>query len=280
MAAYENRLVLFIDFLAFKEHVERTVTDATHLDRVVEAVTALRDVGMEDDVFPSQQLTHFSDSVVLSYRIDETSAVFWLLGQIALAVMNLASRGFLVRGAVTVGSLLHTNDVLVGPAMVRACELESKVATFPRVIIDPTVIAAGATHRSDQHSAKEEEDYIRRGLSTDADGQTSIDYVTWDAVVAQAGIEPDAYPNYIESLGVLISRGLGHDSPGVLRKYLWLHERYSAELQRFRQFTHANAEAEETRAFVAGLPLFELEAQAARQKILDAKVAAAAQNEP
>lgn len=38
---------------------------------------------------------------------------------------------------VTVGDLLHTERHLVSPAMVKAYELESKVAKFPRVLLDP-----------------------------------------------------------------------------------------------------------------------------------------------
>jgi len=140
MLAYEDRIILFIDFLAFKEHIDRTASEPAFLQKVVDALQELREISMEEEVFGSQQMTHFSDSVVLSYRIEETSAVFWLLTQIELAVISMAGMGFLVRGAVTVGPVLHTKELLLGPAMVAAYKLESEVARYPRVVVDPSVI--------------------------------------------------------------------------------------------------------------------------------------------
>lgn len=193
--AYEDRLILFIDFLGFQEHIGRTTHDGRHLDRIAAALRSLRDVGMEQKYFASQQLTHFSDSVVVSFKIDEPSAVFWLLNQIGMAVIEMAGSGFLVRGAVTAGKLLHTPELLLGPAMVEAYRLESKVAKFPRVIVDPQVIALARSHRSAQHTPDDEEAYVRSGLVEDEDSQLWIDYVSWDAVVG-AGLDPEAYPEY------------------------------------------------------------------------------------
>ncbi|NKM69384.1 hypothetical protein [Rhizobium laguerreae] len=254
MAGYENRLILFIDFLGFQEHVDRTVAEASFLDRLVEALAHLREVGMEQEVFPSQQMTHFSDSVVLSFRIEERSAVFWMLTQIRLAIIRLAGNGFLVRGAVTVGPLFHTPEALVGPAMVTAYHMESRVAVYPRVIIDPTIIQVAREHRSTIHHADEEERYVRGGVSMAADGQLWIDYISYKSYL-NAGADPDGYPSYLERLGRLIRTGLLHVSVDVARKFVWLQPYYSSQIGLFAGLkVQDHPEAEAQRLFVAGLP--------------------------
>lgn len=41
-----------------------------------------------------------------------------------------------MRGAVTVGAIHHDQHIVFGPALNRAYELESKVAFYPRILID------------------------------------------------------------------------------------------------------------------------------------------------
>jgi hypothetical protein len=267
MAAYEERLILFIDFLGFKELVDATVSNANELDRLVEALAVLREVGMEQEVFPTQQMTHFSDSVALSFRIDEPSAVFWLLTQIGLAILALAERGYLVRGAVTVGPLYHTEDILVGPAMVSAYHMESKVAIYPRVIVDPAIIEIARENRSDIHHPDEEEKYVRSGLATADDGQLWIDYISFTKYL-DAGAEHDAYPIYLERIGRIIREGLVHPEISVVRKYAWLHPHYVEQVELFAGAPRQQNETlEDQRLYVATLPVFAQEMSAASARI-------------
>jgi hypothetical protein len=265
---YEHRIVLFVDFLAFKAHVDRTVSEPEFLDRLIKAVKMLRKVGMERDFFPSQQLTHFSDSVVLSYKVTETSAVFWLLNQIQLAIINLADQGFLVRGAVTAGAMLHTKKNLVGPAMVEAYRLESTVAKYPRVLVDKSLLEIARKYRSEGHAPDEEERYARSSL-IDEDGLLWLDYISFKSVVVVAGCEQEDYPGYIARLGRLIREGLGSREPGVLSKYLWLHRRYKNEVRGYRAMPpHSDPDLEAQRAAVAALPLMPKRVRKAK-KIVD-----------
>ena len=69
------------------------------------------------------------------------AGVFYLLTDVTFAIIDLAIKGFIVRGAITLGKLIHTNKYLVGPAMIHAYELESKVAKYPRVLVDAKLIS-------------------------------------------------------------------------------------------------------------------------------------------
>lgn len=228
---YEQRLVLFIDFLGFKEVVAGTAHDPRALRRLIAALNAVGE--LEADAIESQQVTQFSDSIVVSYRVDEVSGVFWLLDAMAKTVVDLAGRGFLLRGAVTIGDLYHTPQHVVGPAMVVAYELESKVAKYPRVIIDPQVLRVARRHRSELHSPREEERYVRSFMRKDTDDQFYFDYISWETVVNVVGADDDDYGEYLAVISKLLGRRLRHTDLRVREKYRWVHRHYAAALDTF-----------------------------------------------
>ena len=45
-------------------------------------------------------------------------------------------KGYLFRGGITVGDIVHDDECVFGPGLVRAYELESKVAQYPRFVLD------------------------------------------------------------------------------------------------------------------------------------------------
>ncbi|HEX8553192.1 MAG TPA: hypothetical protein VF695_00660 [Sphingomonas sp.] len=268
-AQYEDRIILFIDFLAFKEIVEETETDSKALQQLLSAMDALAEIG-DDRSLESQRVSQFSDSIVVSYRVDETSGVFWLLMEMAWAVIDLAHRGYLLRGAVTRGPLFHSHRHVVGPAMVKAYLMESKLAKFPRVIIDPELLKLARQYRSEQHTPKEEEAYVRHFVKEDTDGQLFFDYVSWESVVEHAGANDEAYGPYLARLSALVSKGLNHEEPSVIEKYLWLHRHYLASLDHFAALPpdHAyRAQSSKNCELIESLPRFRSEAKAAETKV-------------
>lgn len=212
-------------------------------------------------------MTHFSDSVALSYRIDETSAVFWMLNQIAMAVIQLASLGFLVRGAVTVGRLHHSAETLVGPAMVAAYQMESKEAIYPRVIIDPVVLEVAKQHPSPDHHPMQESNYVQKMLAHATDGRFWINFISYEAFLG-AGLDPDNYPLYLCQIGKMVQTGLLHTSSSVVQKHMWLHPYYIAEIERFSEFPAQQDELhEKQRLYISNLPRFDAEKLAADRRI-------------
>lgn len=263
---YEKRIILFIDFLGFREVVERTKKDADELSRLIDALNSISVAG-ELTTNPSQQVTQFSDSLVISYKVSETSGVFWMANAIALTLIQLVGHGYLLRGAVTIGKLYHTKRHLVGPAMVSVYEMESKVACVPRVIFDPEIIKAARRHPQPGHTPEEEEAYVRHFVKTDFDGQLYLDFVTWESVVEVAGLDSDAYPEYLAKLGALIETGLNHKDVRVVEKYLWLHRAYAAERERFATLPAQYVRDRDYVDAIAMLPSFSAMATKARKRL-------------
>jgi hypothetical protein len=266
---YERRLILFIDFLGFKEVVASTEHNPDGLGRLLAAMDDIGRLG-DSSIFKSQRVTQFSDSVVMSYRVTERSGVFWMINAIALTVISLAERGFLLRGAITIGDLYHTPRHVVGPAMVKAYEMESKVACHPRVIIDPAVLRLARRRRTEHHTPDEEEEYVRGFIAEDDDGHLFIDYVSWNAVVAVAGADDFGYPDYLGTMSGLLRRGLAHGDARVVAKYLWLYPRYLSAIDLFAAIPGDDPyrlENPENCEYIENLPRFDDLAAEARDRV-------------
>jgi hypothetical protein len=76
----------------------------------------------------------FSDNVVISQPIcAETIA---LIAHMAITQIASSMKGFLLRGGITIGDIVHDEEAVFGPGLNRAYELESEVARYPRFVID------------------------------------------------------------------------------------------------------------------------------------------------
>lgn len=156
----ERAVVTFIDILGFKNLVENRSTS-----EINEILSLFHQYNTESPFgrYTSNKCTSteilklniktvfFSDSVVrIRYASDWEKGILsdglymcmlekelLLLAEIQ---SNLFKRGILIRGGITIGDILFDEETnqLFGKAMNRAYELESKIANYPRIIIDPT----------------------------------------------------------------------------------------------------------------------------------------------
>lgn len=234
---YEDRLILFVDFLGFKNEIEKTEEDPIALERLVKATEELGTV-KEFIQFESGQITQFSDCLVISFLVNEESGVFYMLNAISMMVLILVGKGYLIRGAVTYGKLYHTPEVLVGPAMVKAYEMESKSAIYPRIIVDEGVLEIARSNKREGHRDDEELEYVNSFIISDKhseyDDLKFIDYISWNSVVAVIGADDDCYADYITIISNLVKSGLSHENHEVRKKYVWLHGHYIDAIDVFK----------------------------------------------
>nr|WP_321460378.1 hypothetical protein [uncultured Cohaesibacter sp.] len=235
--AYEERVIVFIDFLGFKALVDKTKTNQQKLQELLEAMKSLKDgMSAEQEFVDSCSFSQFSDCVVLTFKIHEESAVFYLINQLAIICIELIDKGFLLRGAVTVGDLYHDDDYLVGPGMIEAYQLESQVAKFPRIIIDPSLLEVARDAHGQQHTPEYEEKSIKKFLKKDKDGWLYIDYFSFEGVVVSAGMEEEAFSGYIHRIGKLCKDNLEIRSVSVFEKTTWILEKYRCAVKEFRNY--------------------------------------------
>ncbi|OME73992.1 hypothetical protein BK120_32460 [Paenibacillus sp. FSL A5-0031] len=139
---YSIRNVAFIDILGFSDLINKSGKHNTILKSIYESLTIMRDM---KNIIPengvdelSPQVSVFSDNIVISYINDNRESEFLLIRDCIFLYLSLLTKGILLRGGITTGELYHDENVVFGPALVKAYKIESKFSIYPRIVVDDT----------------------------------------------------------------------------------------------------------------------------------------------
>jgi hypothetical protein len=162
---YQERLTCFIDLLGFKAAIDQSLKEDELRLRFFEifeefrgagleklmygSIPCLTDTGLislaeanEDDILQYDGdydlvITQFSDSFVISAPVSNPVSCEMLFRSLAIIKMQFFFNvGMLMRGGMTIGKLVHKRGgALFGPAMNEAYEIESTLASCPRVVV-------------------------------------------------------------------------------------------------------------------------------------------------
>jgi hypothetical protein len=133
---YEDRLLAFLDILGFSERASGSGKDQKLGRELLDFFLSLKTLlaRFQSDDFA---VTLFSDTLRISSREPPKFSSFCC--GLSLIVTSLLGLNYTVRGAVSRGLLYHKGDIIFGPCLVRAHNLENTLAIFPRIIIDPNI---------------------------------------------------------------------------------------------------------------------------------------------
>jgi hypothetical protein len=115
LAAYEQRVVLFLDILGFSDLVKNG-----RVHRLLDALEHLQGRALEVKDEGNFDFTAFSDCVVVSAPLSKVNAVLRLVRYAKFLALDLLAKGFLTRGAIVSGELYHKGAIVLGPALVDA----------------------------------------------------------------------------------------------------------------------------------------------------------------
>jgi hypothetical protein len=169
---YEDRLVAYIDILGWKEACD--TLEPTQLVQALDLIhehprqfneaerLKLLEFGQKPGVTwinPMRlqvRAAAFSDNVVVS----EPAAYGCRIFTIRRMCVRLLELGFLSRGGVSLGHVYHEDNVVFGPALNRAVEIEQG-ASFPRIVCDTPVVEL----------LKEDRDFAHEVIRDGVDGK-------------------------------------------------------------------------------------------------------------
>jgi hypothetical protein len=184
---YEPSLISFLDVLGMKDLIDTAGADANMVARVLERLLSFSKPDNSQKDLWGSGFVNFSDLVVRSIPINAEANTKYRLGcvfhemmDLAFIQVNLINIGILIRGALTIGMLCHTNKLVFGPGLVEAYRMESKVASYPRIIVGDDVIRAlkeAPVLRAWGNSFTEEMGYLRGFLRRDRDKVWFLDYL-------------------------------------------------------------------------------------------------------
>ena len=230
---YRPSIVTFIDILGFRSIVKKTSANKIYdiVKRVQRYAGAtdeevVREFGLVDQANWTR-CVFFSDSIVRIRPFDtgyRDGCLHHEILDIAIAQGELAQQGVFIRGGLTIGDVHQGNNIVFGPAMVRAYDLESSFANYPRIVIGPEVFKAlhsDTRLHAQHHKIEDELEYIDQLVRKGDDGLYSIDYL---GNVRYNMNSPELFPEYLADVKKeIVSQAVAAASNlSILQKYIWM----------------------------------------------------------
>lgn len=227
---YERRIVCFIDILGFSGKIKGTTKNSpegnANLENICKAIKIINDfsgVLHKKLKIKGIQSTQFSDSIVISFPWNENEntivAAFMLIKY--MQVYLIKEFNILLRGGIVIGDVIHNAQMIVGPAMIDAYQLESKCAFSPRIVIDPKV-----SFRFNKILKKTKDDGTCNDttiIHKDSDDTSYIDYFNFadnDDLMT-----PEEMLKYFSQLCRMVANNVNSSDMSVRVKYLWMRNK-------------------------------------------------------
>lgn len=221
---YEKRLVGFIDILGFKQHTEdaQRNNNIKPIKKCLDIIYQLLEEHYNEQQIQDVRVTTFSDSIIFSVSLDKANLdnlFFSLLPLVWLQADMLMSHKVLMRGGLVYGNIHHNDKMVFGTAVNRAYELESKIAIYPRIIIDNSVLDFfNATHKRLKNDQAWQSDWrqVKNLIKKDTDGINYVNYIEGSATEYA-----ETYPIFIQHVKQLVTDN--QKLPiNIKQKYDWL----------------------------------------------------------
>lgn len=133
-------IVAFIDLLGFSAMVQHDCESPDGEQRYIESLYAIHLKTKElKKTISGLQITQFSDSVVLAIPYNQENYIK-VVEVISNYQFELLNSGILCRGGVSYGKHFSTEDFLFSNGMIDAYQIESTIASTPRVIVSKELI--------------------------------------------------------------------------------------------------------------------------------------------
>lgn len=177
MKSYKSNecIVAFIDVLGSSEEMKNNPSQS--LNAIHNAYDDALDMynNLHSDEVPVPQIKIFSDNIIIYSPCEpDTKSAFYSVVILCGLIQNLLLHNrLLIRGGVTKGDFFADDVMVWGNALVRAHKLESEIAIYPRVIIDPQLIYE-ISFFQDNGPMKST---FGKWLDADHDGLIYIDYL-------------------------------------------------------------------------------------------------------
>jgi hypothetical protein len=239
--------------MGFRQMVKTSEKDPSHIDQIRNVLNTLRNQFARDRHFKRETIPSespvplfrpfsFSDLTVRATVIDPEeelpNILTWELitlvnKQCELALRDNGCSPILLRGGISLGPAeVHpdnlSDELIFGPALVRSYELESTIAIFPRIVIDPEVIRRAFSIKGSV--------FPTRLIALGEDGVYFVDYLKsceefWqENIFTFGGLSLATHKAMIEGQLTKLKKDGANES--VIRKYLWLVNYHNSTVSR------------------------------------------------
>lgn len=222
-------VVAYLDILGATNRIKDSTGQNDSLNLIHNLYKHIMDLANPDTgikKYEGIQFKIFSDNIIIAKELTsgaDVDSVLILLNCVSNFLCSSVgdSVGWLVRGGITIGDLYIDETIVWGSALVRAYELEDKIAVYPRVIIDNSIAEV-------LQKARDAQDYIRK----DIDGLLYLNYMSiWH-------FSAPIVKNAFENMKAEARRADGTFPDKIYQKLHWHMEYINQELDRKNERQH------------------------------------------
>ena len=139
-----NSMVCAIDILGFSQMISDSCRDG-YGDQLLKDINYLINKNKQCVVpnkYSQGNIKIYTDNMIIGYPIkdDGEAELNEILDNVSEYQFNLSLEGLFVRGGVSVGDFYINEDIVFGPALLDAHNTESKLACYPRIILDDKTV--------------------------------------------------------------------------------------------------------------------------------------------
>ena len=236
MHKYKRCLLTYLDILGFKQIVETKTADEiwSILDSFKEAVQP----GEYEKKSRTTYFINFSDTNIRAINLNSkynlqspNGLLFWETLHVAHVQARLIDESILIRGSLTIDNLYFNKGMIFGPALNRGYYLETDIAVYPRVAIDPEVLRCYESTnllKSYHHDLDADKEHVLRNIRKDNDGIYYIDYLR----TMESEFEVGGYGSFLNSHKNVIENK-AQQLPllnSLAVKYSWLIEYHNSTI--------------------------------------------------
>jgi hypothetical protein len=127
---YRERYVAFLDLLGFKALVSDAEVNEEPHKQLIDSLGLLRGTLCNDPTI-GMRFTYCSDSIIVTAECSQRG-LWALLTSVCTLTCNLLQNDVLVRGAMTLGGVHHSERFIYGTAVIRAIDLEKNKTIGPK----------------------------------------------------------------------------------------------------------------------------------------------------
>lgn len=234
MLEYSNKIVFFIDILAFKEMIKKSEPLQIYnmLDCIKKCSQNEYNYNPLVIELSSRMMTQFSDAICISFDYNDPTMLFMSLQNISKMQERCLEQEVLLRGGCAIGKAVHNDKYLFGPAVNEAYKLESEVAIYPRVIISQDIIKNCINNCITNSIFNNElklyfEEQIKKYLKQDTDGYYYIDYLSLPTAEISSNDAANKFVEKIQTNRMFIEDGLKNPDIKIKSKYGWLADKFN-----------------------------------------------------
>ncbi len=235
MAQYTTSIISYFDVLGFRA----LIASDQNAESVAQKLRALRRHSETDADIAQMQgstFTNFSDLVLRTIPLHQRNGstqehlLFMELLDLVHIQADLIRSEVLLRGALTIGQIYASGDVTFGPGLVRAYELESTVALYPRVIIDPEVFETLRDNPALRTQSYENE--VRDMLQLISQGSDGVWFIDYLRAIESELDHPADYLELLKEHRDLITSKISDVSglDSVASKFGWLRSYHNSHI--------------------------------------------------